>query len=111
MIVVAVVLGVVRIAPLLYPFAYADVHARDRVARALEVASIRHAIVVADPNVSVTSPLDLTENLPIDLYPDQDVLLANNHDSGTVQCLKEHFPQRSLYRAFPGDPARVVPLR
>jgi hypothetical protein len=110
MIVVAVVLGVVRIAPLLYPFAYADVHARDRMARALEGAPIHRAIVVADPNVSVTSPLDLTENLPIDLYPDQDVLLANNHDPGTVQCLKEHFPQRSLYRAFPGDPARLVPL-
>jgi hypothetical protein len=108
---VAVLVGIVRIGPLLYPFAYADVHARNRLARALEVSSLRNALVVADPNVSTTSPLDLTENLPIDLYPDADVLIANNHDPGTVQCLREHFPHRALFRAFPGDPTRIVPLR
>jgi hypothetical protein len=110
-IVVAVFVGVVRIAPLLYPFAYSDVHARNRLARALDLTPLHNALVVAEPNVSTTSPLDLTENLPIDLYPDADVLLANNHDPGTVQCLREHFRTRKFYRAFAGDPSQIVPFK
>jgi hypothetical protein len=109
-IVVAVALGVVRIAPLLYPYAHTDIRNHNDLPRALEIAQLHHAIVVAEPNVS-NSPLDLTENLPVDLYPDQDVLMVNNHDPGTVQCLREHFPGRVMYRAYSGDPARLVPLR
>jgi len=108
---VAVLLGVIRIAPLLYTYAYADVHAHNRVPRALEPAHLRGAIVVAEPGVSNTAPMDLTENLPIDLYPDQDVLIANDHDPGTVQCLKQNFPHRALFKALPGEPARLVPFR
>jgi hypothetical protein len=109
--ILAALLGVVRIAPFLYPYAHADVEARNRVQRALDAAPLHDAIVVAEQNVSPTSPLDITENLPIDLYPDADVLIANNHDPGTAECLREHFPHRRLYRAYAGDPVRIVPLR
>jgi hypothetical protein len=27
-----------------------------------------------------------------------------------MQCLKQNFPRRALYRALPGEPARLVPL-
>jgi hypothetical protein len=110
-IVVAVLVGVARIAPLLYPFAYSDVAAHNRLSRGLEFGRIHRAVVVAEPNVSNASPLDLTENLPIDLYPDEDVLIANDHDPGTVQCLREHFRNRTFYRALAGEPARIIPLK
>jgi hypothetical protein len=110
-VVVAAMLGVIRIAPLLYPFAHADVEARNHLQRALDAAQLHNAIVLAEQNVSPTSPLDITENLPIDLYPEAEVLIANNHDPGTAECLRQHFPRRALYRAYPGDPARIVPLK
>ncbi len=108
---VAVLLGVVRVAPYVYPYTYADVHAHNRLHDALERASLHKAIVVAGAGVSNTDPLDLTENLPLDLYPSQDVFIAIDGRSDTLRCLHEQYPERTMYRALPGDPVRIVPFR
>jgi hypothetical protein len=70
---------------------------------------IHHAIVLGAKGVSNSNRLDLTENLPLDLYPDQDVLIAK--EPAPVECIREHFPERTLYRATPGHPVSISPLR
>ena len=107
---VAVVLGVVRIAPLVYPYTLEDVRAHSRVKEAIELTRPHNAVVFAGAGTNNTSPLDLTENYPLDLYPDEDVLIANETAPSAVQCVRAHYPGRSLYRAEPGIPVRIVPL-
>ncbi len=105
----AVFLGLVRLAPLLYPPAYQDAHAHNRLRDAIAELRPHNAIVFGGQGLNTTDPMDLTENLPLDLYPDQDVLVAIDRGPDAVQCVKTHFPGRSYYRAIPGDPVRLVP--
>jgi hypothetical protein len=110
-VILAIFVGTVRLAPLVYPFTYADVHAHSRLQAALATASLPRSIVLGGPGVSSTDPLDLTENLPLDLYPDQPVLITLDGLPDTVRCLREHYPDRALYRAVPSDPTRIVPFK
>jgi hypothetical protein len=100
----------VRIAPLVYPYTLEDVRAHSRVKEAIELTRPHNAVVFAGAGTNNTSPLDLTENYPLDLYPDEDVLIANETAPSAVQCVRAHYPGRSLYRAEPGIPVRIVPL-
>jgi hypothetical protein len=54
--------------------------------------------------------MDLTENLPLDLYPNQDVLIAIERGPELVRCVQEHYPNRRFYRALPGPPVQIVPF-
>jgi hypothetical protein len=53
--------------------------------------------------------MDLTENLPLELYPDQDLLIAVDRGPEAVKCVRESYPQRTFYRALPEFPVRIVP--
>ena len=106
--VVAVVLGVVRIAPLVYPYAYADVKAHNRLHDAIDHADLHDAIVFGGPGLNTTDPMDLPENLPLDSYPDQDVLIAIDRSPDEVKCVRDKYRGRTLYRAIPGEPVRIV---
>jgi hypothetical protein len=108
---VAVVLGVVRIAPLVYPHTYADVvQVHNRLHEAVARLRPHNAIVFGGPGLNNTDPMDLTENLPLELYPNQDVLFAIDRGPDAVRCVREQYPGRSFYRATPGNPVRVVPF-
>jgi hypothetical protein len=104
----AVVLGVVRIAPLVYPNTFADVRDHNRLHDAIDEASLHDAVVFGGGGLNKTDPMDLTENLPLELYPDQDVLIAIDLGPDAVRCVKENYRGRSFYRAIPGDPVRIV---
>jgi hypothetical protein len=105
----AVVVGVVRVAPYIYPSAYADVHSHNRLREAIDESTDLHdAIVMAGVGFNTTDPLDLTENLPLDLYPNQDVLIAIERGSDETRCVREKYRGRALYRAVPTDPVRIV---
>jgi hypothetical protein len=108
---VAVILGVARIAPLVYPYTYVDVvqvHNRFREA----VARLRphNAVVFGGKGLNNTDPMDLTENLPLELYPNQDVLFAIDRGPDAVRCVREEYPGRSFYRATPTNPVQLVPF-
>ncbi len=104
----AAVLGVVRIAPLVYPYNYADVHNHNRLHEAIDTRSLHNAVVFGGGGLNTTDPMDLTENLPLDLYPDQDVLIVIDRDPDETRCVQNKYRSRTMYRAIPGDPVRIV---
>ncbi|MGA2449748.1 MAG: hypothetical protein ABTD50_13780 [Polyangiaceae bacterium] len=106
---VALLLGVVRVAPLVLPVAYSDAHTHNLLNDALAKADLRNALVLGWRGLNRTDPRDLPENLPMELYPHQAVLIGIEPDPQTVSCIRENYPNRKLYRALPGDPARIAP--
>ena len=58
--------------------------------------------------LNTTDPLDLTENLPLDLYPNQDVLIAIDRGPEETRCAQEKYRGRKFYRAVATDPVRIV---
>ena len=101
-------LGVIRIAPLVYPFNYADVHSHNRLHDAIDLSSPHNAVVFGGAGLNSTDPMDLTENLPLDLYPNQDVIIAIDRGPEETQCVQKYFHGRTFYRALPGDPVRLA---
>jgi len=104
----AVLLGVLLIAPMMYPYAEADVLRYNWLRVALGRVDLHDAVVFGGKG-DVTDPLDLTENMPLDLYPPADVLVAIDHGPEAARCVREEFPGRSFYRAVFGHPAQIVP--
>ena len=106
----AVLLGVVRLAPLVYPPVHTEILVHNRLQEALTHVRLHNAIVFASDGLNNTDPMDLTENLPLDLYPDQDVLIAIDRGPDVVRCVREQYPKRSFYHAIPSSPVRFVPF-
>jgi len=98
----------VRLWPLLYPGIYAHCHQHDSLNQRIREMGIHHAVVMAQVGATGFDPLDLTENYPIDLYPNQDVLIAIERKSEYTQCIRTNFPDRKLYRAS-GNPVVITP--
>jgi hypothetical protein len=105
----AAVLGIVRVAPLLYPGTYTEVESHNRLHEAIDRANLHDAIVLAGGGFNNTDPKDLPENLPFELYPNQEVLIANDTDPEAVDCIRERYPTRRLYRAAPTNPVAISP--
>jgi hypothetical protein len=95
------VLGVFRIAPLVYPFNYADVKQHNRLHEGLKVHEIHNAVVFVGPGLTNTNPLDLTENWPFAYY-DNDVVVALDGPPDRNRCVRSLFATRKAYRAIPG---------
>jgi hypothetical protein len=100
-------LGVVRIAPLIYPYTYADVHDHNRLHDAIDTTRPHNAVVLGGVGLNNTDPMDLTENLPLELY-DQDILIAIERGPDAARCVREKYKGRTFYRAIPGDPVRII---
>jgi hypothetical protein len=94
--VAAVVVGIVRIAPLVYPFNWADVADHNALQDALEKARFRHTVVIAKDGVSNIDSLDLPENLPLSLYPHQEVLIARSPSHESDECVTKNFSDWNL---------------
>jgi hypothetical protein len=95
----AAVIGVVRIAPLIYPAATADVREHNLLEDALATARLHHTVVIARDGIANVDSMDLTENLPLSLYPDQDVLVARSPNPASDECVKRSYPGWSILYA------------
>ncbi len=106
----AALVGVVRIVPLLYPYTYANVSQHDALHFAIEDAHLTNAVVYAT-RFNSTDVRDMTENLPLDLYPNQDVVVAIDLSASSRQCVEATYPHRAFYRVLPGPPLRLERVR
>ena len=73
----AILFGVVRLAPLVYSPNRDDNLARNVVSLAAEHAHLENALVWLEPDQAPENDLrNITQNLPVELYPDQKVFTA-----------------------------------
>jgi hypothetical protein len=103
------VLGTVALAPMLYPINTDSVMKLEEVNDRVRDAGLRHAVVIVQQTgTGERGGLDYTQNLPLDLYRDQNVLIAQPTGS-EYQCLRDRFPDREFWEAR-GNPVQLVPL-
>lgn len=95
----AVVVGVVRIAPLVFPYEHKMVADLNRLDQAIVAAHLHHALVIAEPGTAGVDPMDLTQNLPLDLYPNQNVIVGVSRTPALEKCARAEFPDRAVYDA------------
>lgn len=107
----AIFLGVIRIAPLVYPYEYEAVANENRLGIAIQEAGVHHALVIATPGTGAVDPRDLTQNLPLELYPDQDVIIAVAHTPHLEQCVRNLYGDRAIYHATGRQQVVLTPER
>ncbi|MGD0525581.1 MAG: hypothetical protein ABSE49_10575 [Polyangiaceae bacterium] len=107
----AVVSGLVRVVPLVWGTVADHTHRHSALQRAVEDAKLHDAIVIATPGTTGFSDIDLPTNLPLDLYPDQDVILAADRATPkeAYACLRAAFPTRKLYSAAGVGEVHILP--
>ena len=101
----------IRIVPLLWPPMADHVRRHSSLERAIEDAHLTNAIVVATTGTTGFTNIDLTRNLPLDLYPDQDVIIGVDRERSpheAVECLRAAFPERRVYLASGIDPVSLT---
>jgi len=100
-----------RVIALGWPMVAEHTHAHSAIQRAVEHAELTHAIVIAADGTTSFAPEDLPTNLPLDLYPDQDVIIAIDHDrpSEARACLRGAFPDRRIFIASGYDEVSLKP--
>jgi hypothetical protein len=111
LVVFAVVSGLVRVVPLVWPTVAEHTRRHAALQRAVEEADLKNAVVIATPGTTGFSDVDLTTNLPLDLYPDQEVILAIDRHTPeeAAACLRLAFPGRKLYSASGQGDVHIVP--
>jgi hypothetical protein len=101
----AMVSGALRIAPLVYPVARADISKYIRIEHAIEHQDIHNAMVVSSASEDGAQALDVTRNWPI---PDPDVIVAGETLPTDAKCLRDHYPDRRFYRVRGFGPEVVL---
>jgi hypothetical protein len=92
----------IRVTPLIWPTVADQTKRHSALQRAVEDTHLTNAVVIATRGTTAFQEIDLTTNLPVDLYPDQDVVVAIDRGtmmSEALQCLRYEFPQRRVYIA------------
>jgi hypothetical protein len=97
----AVVSCLIRVTPLVWPTVADQTKKHTAVQRAVADAHLTNAVVIATKGTTSFQEIDLTTNLPVDLYPDQDVVIAIDRErlDDAVQCIRYEFPERTVYLA------------
>ena len=90
----AILVGVLRIAPTMYPPAHAELHRLAALRRAIEKEGIHHAVVTVRQGETSGGPLLDTQNDPTD--PDVDVMVLSPDDQG---CTRALYRDRTFYWA------------
>jgi hypothetical protein len=107
--VTAVMIGVVRLIPLVYPPNYESIRATANLRRDIRRYELHNAVVLLPTGVGwMNEGLDMTTNLPLKLYPDQDVIVAMDRNQALTQCVKNNYRGRVFYTALPGDPVKFT---
>jgi hypothetical protein len=91
--------GTLLLSPRLYPWAHEDARFRTALFDAIREADVHHAAVLVPEGALAQSPIDVTHNLPTDLYPNQDVLVLAARSEDDVRCVRALYPDRSFFRA------------
>ena len=102
-------MGVVRIAPLVYPFNHEELRARNAVNEAIRKQQLTNALVWLEPGATVSDPLDLTQNYPLELYPPPNAILVIDRGEDSKRCVLEQFRGRRSYRTVGTYDTRLVP--
>lgn len=97
--IVAIVSVWVSIVPLVWATVTDHTKRHAALSDAISAAHLKNAIVMFRAGITSADALDLTTNLPIDLYPNQDVLIAHEGSPDIRACLRAAFPTRTLYSA------------
>ena len=107
----AVVAVWLRIVPL--EWATVADHTRQHAAlrRAVDDAHLDNVIVLAAERTGGLFEMDIPMNLPVDLYPDQPVLLASERGEpeAALECLQSAYPGRRIVRASGRDTVTLSP--
>jgi hypothetical protein len=101
----------IRIVPLEWATTAEHTKKHSAINQAIEAANLKNAIVIAAYGTTSFSDLDLTTNYPVDLYPDQDAIIAIDRSQPTeaFECLRSAFPGRRIYRASGRDEVHITP--
>jgi hypothetical protein len=107
----AVISGWLRTAPLVWPTVVEHTRRHSGLQRAIKESGIHNAIVLAPKGTTGFSDQDLPTNLPFDLYPDPDVIIAIDRQmpAEAAQCLTQAYPGRRLYGADGYDEVHLTP--
>lgn len=111
LVLLAVVSAWLRIVPLEWATTAQHTTKHAAVNRAIDAAGVRNAVVIVAYGTTEFDSLDLTTNYPVDLYPDQDVIIAidQNQPKEAYECLRSAFPTRRFYRASGREEVRLTP--
>ena len=93
----AMLLGTIAVAPMIYPPLFAELRGHNRLTESIVTARLHHALVLAHDGVSDVDSLDLTENLPLSLYPEPDVIVARSTSGQNDYCAVNAFPGRAVF--------------
>ena len=100
----AFVVGVVRIAPLMYPFAHEMLHQRNAIFRAIQRDGLQNAVVTVRQGDTGGGPLLDAQNDPFDPHPA--VLVLGPDDQ---MCTRALYPDRTFYQARGRDEVTLTP--
>lgn len=89
--------GVTRVAPTMYPVAYAEYKYATAPLRAARRARLKNAIVIVQRGQIPADEWNLAQNAPMDPHPD--VLFLSRRDPAEDACARQNFPGRTWYRA------------
>ncbi len=106
----AIACGWVRIVPLHWPTVEQHTRRHAGVNIAVDGMHLRNALVLVQPGTTGSDTGDLTTNLPIDLYPQQDVIIAVDKAPEAASCLRAAFPTRRFYRASGTEIVHITPM-
>ena len=90
------IIGLVRIAPLVYPGATSEIHDHNLLQEAIVKAKLHNTVIIAKDGISNVDSMDLTEDLPLQFYPDQDVLIARSASDASNDCVRKEFAHRTI---------------
>ena len=104
---IVTLMATAMLAPLLYPINTQSVMTMEVVNDRVRDERLHHVVVMVGQPTGVHDSLDYTQNLPLDLYPTQDVLIAQPRSEEERQCIRETFVDRSLWDAR-GSPVTLT---
>ena len=93
----AMVYGVARIAPLLYPVAEHEYKFATAPFRGAKKMGLKNAAVMIIQGQTTETETNMAQNSPMD--PNPDVLWLIRHSKADEACVRKHYPGRTWYRA------------
>lgn len=106
--VASTLLATLLLAPMLYPINTDSVMKLEEVNDRVRDHGVHDAIVIVGASgTGERGGLDLTQNLPLDLYPNQSVLIAQPVTADEDRCLRDTYPTRSFWEAR-GNPVTLT---